>query len=195
MMPKAGKACSVVDLSPLALTIDANVLVSELAGHEHMLHSILIDQRIGRLLIPEKTWGEAEHEVPKRFDAMVRQGRYGQEQADHLHFVAMMSIAFRISVIGESLYAAYEAEARRRMPIDPDDWHTIALALATSTAIWTQDKKHFFGCGLPVWSTPVLRAFLANRSEEDTQRPTLSPDALTPSVSLTLAPIDPVGNG
>lgn len=183
------------DLSPLALTVDANVLVSELAGPEHPLHSVLIDKRIGRLLIPEKTWGEAQHELPKRFDSMVRNRRYVQEQADHIYFMAMTTIAFRISVIGEPLYAAFETEARLRMPVDPDDWHTIALALASGTGIWTRDKKHFFGCGLPVWSTPVLRAVLANRSDEDGQRPMLSPDAMTPSVSFTLAPFDSVEEG
>ena len=48
--------------------------------------------------------------------------------------------------------------ARRvvRIPGDPDDWHTVAVAMATATAIWTLDQKHFFGCGMAIWNTKVL---------------------------------------
>jgi hypothetical protein len=53
-----------------------------------------------------------------------------------------------------------EREARRRIPDDPDDWHTVAVAMATKTAIWTLDQKHFFGCGMTVWNTKVLRSVL-----------------------------------
>ncbi len=170
------------------LTVDANVLVSELAGPEHVLRSVLVDSRIGRLLVAEKAWDEAQHELPKRFDGMVQKGRYIQEEADHILGVAMLAIAFRITLIAEEEYAPFEAEARLRMPDDPDDWHTVALALATDTGIWTRDKKHFFGCGIPVWSTPVIRAILANRVEGDS-REKLSPDAMKRHVALTMRPI------
>ena len=59
--------------------------------------------------------------------------------------------------------ANYEADARLRIPDDPDDWHTVALAMATNTAIWTLDQKHFFGCGMAVWNTKILRAALVDR--------------------------------
>lgn len=36
-------------------------------------------------------------------------------------------------------YEAYEAEARDRVPGDPDDWHTVALALACGTEIRTNE--------------------------------------------------------
>lgn len=67
---------------------------------------------------------------------------------------------FRCTVVIEQFYAAYEAEARQRIPNDPDDWHTVALAMATKTVIWTLDQKHFFGCGMTIWNTRVLRAVL-----------------------------------
>jgi hypothetical protein len=49
----------------------------------------------------------------------------------------------------------------------PDDWHTVALAMTTKTAIWTLDQKHFFGCGMTVWNMKVLRSVLA---DNDTAR-------------------------
>ena len=55
------------------------------------------------------------------------------------------------------LYAALEDEARRRILRDPDDWHTVALALRLGAAIWTQDGD-FLGCGVPTWTTDILRA-------------------------------------
>jgi hypothetical protein len=66
----------------------------------------------------------------------------------------------RCTTVVDRLYAPLEREARRRIPDDPDDWHTVAVAMATKTAIWTLDQKHFFGCGMTVWNTKVLRSVL-----------------------------------
>lgn len=57
----------------------------------------------------------------------------------------------------------YENEGRLRIPDDPDDWPTIALALATYSDIWTEDR-HFFGCGIAVWRTPQMRAILGTEA-------------------------------
>lgn len=112
-------------------------------------------------------WEEAQHELPKRFDRMVRGGRFLRATADRLRDTALIAVAFRITVVTTEIYNEFEADARLRVPDDPDDWHTIALALATDTSIWTGDRKHFWGCGIPVWNTRVLRAVLA---DNDTPR-------------------------
>ncbi|NEN88696.1 MAG: DNA-binding protein [Okeania sp. SIO3H1] len=52
-------------------------------------------------------------------------------------------------------YQSFEAEARKRIPRDPNDWETVALALALPAAIWTEDYD-FFGCGCPTWTTQTL---------------------------------------
>jgi hypothetical protein len=65
-------------------------------------------------------------------------------------------------MVVDRLYAPLEREARRRIPDDPDDWHTVAVAMATKTAIWTLDQKHFFGCGMTTWNTKVLRSVLTD---------------------------------
>lgn len=47
------------------------------------------------------------------------------------------------------------AEALRRIPRDPNDWSTVALALATGSDIWTLDHD-FLGCGIATWTTETL---------------------------------------
>jgi len=64
-----------------------------------------------------------------------------------------------LSLPAEATYAEYIDEARWRIPRDPDDVPTVALALALDCGIWTADRD-FFGCGLPVWTTDTLLAYL-----------------------------------
>jgi len=63
------------------------------------------------------------------------------------------------------MYDGYEAVARSRIPRDPDDWHTVALAIATDAAIWTADAD-FLGCGIATWTTETLLAHLAQMEVE-----------------------------
>jgi len=56
-----------------------------------------------------------------------------------------------------------EIEAKERIPRDPDDWHTVALAIHLNTAIWTQDND-FLGCGCPCWTTDTLISHLKRTS-------------------------------
>jgi predicted nucleic acid-binding protein len=48
-----------------------------------------------------------------------------------------------------------------RIARDPNDWFTIALALALVAAIWTLDHD-FFGCGIATWTTDTLLTHLNN---------------------------------
>jgi len=50
-----------------------------------------------------------------------------------------------------------ETVARRRIPRDPDDWPTVALALVLEAHIWTHDHD-FLGCGVATWTTQTLLA-------------------------------------
>jgi predicted nucleic acid-binding protein len=65
-----------------------------------------------------------------------------------------------ITQVPEVTYAMYEHIARSRIPRDPDDWHTVALAIATDAAFWTADAD-FLGCGIATWATDTLLAHLA----------------------------------
>jgi predicted nucleic acid-binding protein len=61
-----------------------------------------------------------------------------------------------IEVVGREMYASFEETARRRVPRDPQDWPTVALALLLDAAILTGDHD-FLGCGCPTWTVETLR--------------------------------------
>jgi predicted nucleic acid-binding protein len=142
------------------LTIDANVLISELARDEGFTTTLLTNGALINLYIAEYTLGEALHILPFKYADFVRRGLLTQIAADELHDAARDLIDLSCIPIPDGIYAQHETEARMRIPDDPDDWHTVALALQTGTSIWTLDQKHFFGCGMTVWKTSVLRSVL-----------------------------------
>lgn len=104
--------------------------------------------------------------LDRKVEGWIRGGRLGAELAHELLETTVFVYASLCAVIDEPSYTRYEREARQRIPDDPDDWHTVALALTTKTVIWTLDQKHFFGCGMAVWNTRVLRAILADHGSE-----------------------------
>jgi predicted nucleic acid-binding protein len=61
-------------------------------------------------------------------------------------------------------YDALEEQATYRIPRDPDDVPTVALALALGggedrCGVWTGDND-FLGCGVSTWTTDALLAHL-----------------------------------
>ena len=67
-----------------------------------------------------------------------------------------------IEVVPRHVYEHVEAIARRRIPRDPDDWPTVALALTLDAAILTHDND-FLGCGCATWTVETLRGELSQR--------------------------------
>jgi hypothetical protein len=66
----------------------------------------------------------------------------------------------RINIIDQNILvwpaefqADHETVARQRVPRDPGDWPTVALALDAD--IWAADTD-FPGCGVPTWTTETL---------------------------------------
>lgn len=85
-------------------------------------------------------------------------------QADRLLREAVGLAEERVLTIPREIYEGFEQEAEYRIPRDPDDVPTVALALALGAGdgacqIWTGDED-FFGCGAPVWVTDTLAAHL-----------------------------------
>ena len=148
------------------LTIDANVLVSEIDSEAGASQSLLLHPTFEAVYIAEYTWNEAIYVLDRKFAGWVRGGRLTQDIADAILRGTIAVFVSLCTVIPETIYTTYGREARLRIPGDPDDWHTVALALTTKTAIWTLDQKHFFGCGMAVWNTRVLRAILADHGSE-----------------------------
>jgi predicted nucleic acid-binding protein len=69
-----------------------------------------------------------------------------------------------IEIVAHDAYAHLEPVARRRVPRDPNDWPTVALALLLDAAILTGDHD-FLGCGCPTWTIDTLLAELAGKTK------------------------------
>ncbi|MGI8856540.1 MAG: PIN domain-containing protein [Thermomicrobiales bacterium] len=150
----------------MRLVIDANVLVSELL---HSRGQALIAHSELQLSIAAYTWGEAEHELRKRLTGRFVHNGQGVERVEFFLFGAMALVTQRIAVMPEGFYVSHETVARMRIPRDPDDWHTVALALTygpNEAAIWTGDAD-FLGCGIATWTTDTLLAHLAYVEAEE----------------------------
>lgn len=107
------------------------------------------------LYIAVPTWSEVEHEVANRLRSMVRRGHLRAERYEPNRQRVLTLLRANLTIVVESDYARYEAEARDRIPRDPKDWPTVALALALGCGVWAVDQD-FFGCGVPVWTTDTL---------------------------------------
>jgi predicted nucleic acid-binding protein len=65
------------------------------------------------------------------------------------------------------VYEPHRDEAERRMAErDPEDWPTVALALALSLAVWSQDKDLAAG-GVNVYTTGDLLDAIRSASSEE----------------------------
>ena len=132
----------------LRLAVDANALVGGVfseTGIAMLTHPGL------RLVIAKYVLGEVHKHLPHRVTGMVR-------TAQTAAAVALTEIVALPAPL--TSYQQFETEARERLRHDQDDWHTVALALAFGIAIWTNDR-HYFGCGVAVWSTDTLRRRIA----------------------------------
>ncbi|MBS3933896.1 MAG: nucleotide-binding protein, PIN domain-containing protein [Truepera sp.] len=139
------------------LVLDASTAVAEgvrarglvLLQHEHL-----------ELFMSEHAWSETRHELTRRVSVMAK--RHGLPEADAAALLAagMAALEASVNVMPAESYAPLETVARGRLPADPNDWPTAALALALEAGIWTDDRD-FFGSGLATWVTPVLQHHLA----------------------------------
>lgn len=142
----------------MRLVVDANILVAELIrkrGRELISYPSL------ELYMAERAWDEARYELGKRIALMMQKGWFDQDMGQHLLNHAFNLAEARVVLVPYEVYAVQELIAKARIPRDPDDWPTVALALVLEAAIWTSDQD-FFGCGLPTWTTDTLLAHLAS---------------------------------
>lgn len=137
---------------------DASVLVAELLRQRGRA---LLSHPAVRLVVAEAQWLESMHELDKRMAAIVRHRRLSSAQAGELHeSVTELVEAQVIEVVPHHFYEHMEAAARRRIPRDPQDWPTVALALVLDAGILTGDGD-FLGCGCPTWTVETLALELA----------------------------------
>ena len=136
----------------MKLVVDANILVAELTRKRG--RALIVRPEL-ELFIAETPWSETQHELAKRYKVIAKCTGAPPESATVQHAQAIDFAEAYVQVIAQSFYISFEQTARPRIPRDPDDWHTVALALALSADIWTQDKD-FLGCGVATWTTDTL---------------------------------------
>lgn len=141
---------------PELLVLDASSAVAEALRARGL--ALFQNPRL-ELHMSEAAWSETHHELRRRVGVMgARQGMLEEEQAALL-MAALGTLETCLHIIPVEAYAPYEETARARVPADPNDWPSAALALALDTGIWTEDRD-FFGSGLATWLTPVLQYHL-----------------------------------
>lgn len=109
----------------MILAIDANVLVGELLRQRG--RDLIANPRF-TLYVTEQVLSETEYELRRRVTAMVIQGRASESDGENLLQIAINIIVNNIILITEPNYIHLETEARNRIPRDPNDWSTVALA-------------------------------------------------------------------
>lgn len=136
----------------MRLVVDTNILVAELLRERGR---VLIQSRKLDLYIAEKMKNETLYELEKRLKILTAKINLTEEIAKQQLEFAIELIETRIVTFPLSFYQSWELEARKRIPRDPHDWEAIALSLALSCDIWTEDRD-FFGCGCAIWTTETL---------------------------------------
>lgn len=128
----------------MRLVVDANILVAELLRSRGRV--LLQDERL-ELFVAEVAWLEANYELERRGKHIIERQQLSQKALHALLEPAKDIAQAVVSVVPEPVYIPLHRDARLRIPRDPDDWHTVALALLLDAAIWTQDHD-FLGCGV-----------------------------------------------
>ena len=144
----------------MRLVVDASTLVAEVLrrrGRQLLSHADL------ELFVAAEAWSETLHELRKRAALLVTRGHLNAEEATQLLNDALATVGARVRPIPAEVYADRLTEASRRIPRDPRDAPTVALALALDCGIWTGDGD-FLGCGVPVWTTETLQLQLGAQS-------------------------------
>ena len=137
-------------LNPLVL--DASTAVAEALRVRGL--ALFQDDRL-ELYMSEAAWSETRHELQRRITLVSERRRFLPQEQDALLAATTTSLSACLHIVPTEAYAPFETTAKARIPRDPDDWPSVALALAIDAGVWTEDRD-FFGSGLATWSTPVL---------------------------------------
>jgi predicted nucleic acid-binding protein len=134
-----------------ALVIDANILVRAVLGKRVRRVIEAYCEEVS-FFVPEAAYGEAEEHLPK---LAIKRGS-DPEPA----LTILRALRDLVEPIGSDFYGEFEIEARERLGLrDPEDWPTLASALALRCPIWTEDTD-FFGCGVATWTSSRVQIFL-----------------------------------
>jgi predicted nucleic acid-binding protein len=133
------------------LVLDANILVRAVLG-KRVREVLETYSEKSAFFVPDAAYAEAEEHLST---LVLKRGGNPQKALVFLH--ALMGL---VKLIGREAYGEFEAVARERLgQRDPDDWPTLAAALALGCPIWTEDTD-FFGCGVATWTSGRVAMFL-----------------------------------
>lgn len=150
-------------LDPLnnPLVLDASTAVAEVLRSRGM--ALFQDERL-ELCMSEEAWSETQHELEKRVAVISRRSSFSAAEQAALLTSTTAALSACLYVVPTEAYAPFQTAALGRIPQDPNDWATVALALAIDAGVWTEDRD-FFGSGLATWRTPVLRHVIEMETE------------------------------
>lgn len=140
----------------MRIVADASSLVPTILrvkGRQLLVHPAL------ELAIATETWNETTYELEKRLGILIARGHMTLEEARVTLRDIEGLIPRRLLIVPDTTYRDRLPDALWRIPRDPKDAPTVALALSLGCGIWSADHD-FFGCGLPVWTTQTLERIL-----------------------------------
>jgi predicted nucleic acid-binding protein len=141
----------------MIVVADASVLVAELMRERGWTFA---RDAMLQIAVAEEPWSETQHEIARRLRHISSRGWWPEARVVLVRSEIQKLIdENNIDVVAHHIYHHLEAKARRRIPRDPNDWPTVALALTLDAGILTADYD-FLGCGCPTWSFETLRAEL-----------------------------------
>jgi len=138
------------------IVLDANILVRAVLGTQvpDLLERYC---RHVRFYTPTSCFTEARDHLPSILTKR-------SHVAPGITLGALDALCAMVQPVDEAAYAAFEAEARRRISErDRDDWPLLALAMALDCPIWTEDQD-FFGTGMATWRTRNVEIYLSGSS-------------------------------
>lgn len=99
---------------------------------------------------PASAFEEAGHYLPQLAAKRHADPRIWLESLEHLRFAV-------VPLADEVIAPHRDAALERIRGRDPDDWPSVAAALALACPIWTEDRD-FFGSGVATWTSDLLRS-------------------------------------
>jgi predicted nucleic acid-binding protein len=136
-----------------ALVLDANIMLRGVLGTRVRA---LIEQYADdvSLLTPQSCVDEVHEYLP----SLCAKRGWNLEAARE----TLDALLTGIQIVENAALAELEDDARRRIAArDPDDWPVIALAIAISAPVWTEDPD-FFGAGVATWTTTNVEIYLSS---------------------------------
>lgn len=134
------------------IVLDANILIRAVLGRRVRQ---LLESYSGcgiRFYAPDAAFEDAEKYLPSLLE---KRGMPSSGVSASIKY-----LQFLVEPIDREIYSEFEVEARERLRgRDEEDWPVLASALATTSAIWTEDTD-FFGTGIAVWASNRIEIFL-----------------------------------